>query len=127
MKQGWSLLGAKNMLLLKKGKEEIKFGIKVETKKGTIYCMRMMRESEDTKKHMTRERTKIDDEATKKVLAKFKGLEIGNQNICNYTCFKCREFGHKAYQCIKEFYPKNIQAGEGMNMTTKKLSVENQF
>ena len=130
MKQGWSLLGTKHMLLLKKVKEEIKFDIKVETKKGTNYCMRMTRKSKDTKKHMTGERTKIDDEATKKVLANFKELEIANKNpesIYNYNNFNCGELGHKAYQCIKQFYPKNIQAGEGMNMTTKKLSVENQF
>ena len=130
MKQGWSLYGTKTMLCLKKGKEEIKFDIKVETKKGTIYCMRMTRESKDIKKHMTREHMKIDDKATKKVLANFKELEIANQkpeSSYKFRCFKCGELGHKAYQCIKEFYPKNIQAGEGMNMTTKKLSVENQF
>ena len=121
MKQGWSLLGTKHMLLLKKGKEEIKFDIKVETKKGTIYCMRMTRESEDTKKHMTRERTKIDDDATKKVLTNFQKIKIGKP----IKCFNCGEVGHKAYQCIKE--PKNIEAGEGKNMYPKKLSIENQY
>ena len=89
--------------------------------------MQMTRESEDTKKHMTHEGTKNDNESTKKVLANFKELKIANQSSCNLTCFKCGEFGHKAYQCIKEFYPKNILAGEGMNMITKKLSAEYQF
>ena len=39
LEEGWKLDGNKDMIKLVKGKEEIRFDIKIKTKKGAGFCM----------------------------------------------------------------------------------------
>ena len=133
IKKGWLLYGSKAMLWLQNGNKRINFDIKVETSKGTLYCMRVMRDG--IKTHMTRGRTKLEDKGTsdvvtKDVSTKFSEMKVVSEKnddvnkelpkLYNPKCYKCGRNGHKSLQCKWNQYPQKYKAGEGQ----KKLELE---